>query len=146
MAYCVITDLQKMIPDRILIQLSDEENGTTINAVRVQESIDSGAEEIDAYIGAVAALPITGDVPAILGKLNADIAIYNLYSRLQEKIPDTRQTRYDDAIKLLDRIASGSITFGLQPKPEAPVDVAAEVSIVSTRDTIYTPEMMEQYL
>ncbi len=146
MAYCTIADLQKMIPDYNLIRLSDEENGTTINTVRVQESIDSGAEEIDSYIGAVAALPITGEIPGILGKINVDIAFYNLYSRMQEVIPETREKRYKRAIDLLLRIVKDPASFGIQPAPEASESAVGAVSIASTPDTIYTTELMGQYL
>ena len=145
MAYCEITDLQKMIPDKNLIQLSDEEAGIAINTTRVQESIDSGAKEIDSYIGKSAALPITGTVPPVLGKINVDIAIYNLYSRMQEKIPETRQVRYNNAIKLLQRIANDPIAFGVDPIPDAPAEVLGAVSIYSSRDRIYTTEKMETF-
>ena len=144
MAYCEITDVQKMIPDAVLIRLSDDEGAGAINTTRVQESIDSGGEEIDSYIGQVCALPIGGTAPPILGKLNVDIAIYNLYSRLQEKIPETRQTRYDNAIKILMKIANGEMTFGLQPEPAEPETTSFE-SIAETRDQIFTSDTLDMY-
>ena len=144
MAYCEITDVQKMIPDAVLIRLSDDEGAGVINTTRVQESIDSGAEEIDSYIGQVCALPIGGTAPPILGKLNVDIAIYNLYSRLQETIPGTRQTRYDNAIKILMKIANGEMTFGLQPEPAEP-ETASFESISETRDQIFTSDTLDMY-
>ncbi len=142
-AYCVIADVQKMLPDDALIRLTDDENVETMDTTRLQESIDSAGEEIDAYIGGVCDLPISGTVPSILGKLNVDIAIYNLYSRLQEIIPDTRQKRYDNALKVLSQIAAGKVSFGLTPPPAA--SETTKGAVASYRDKIFTSDKMDQY-
>jgi len=143
MGYCEITDIQKMLPDRTIIQLTDDEKTGAIGNDRLMESIDSASEEIDAYIGAVVKLPISGDVPPILGKLSADITVYNLYSRLQEKIPDTREQRYRNAVRILEKIASGDMSFGLQPEPETPTSPSA--SMVCSRKKIFSENRLEMY-
>jgi phage gp36-like protein len=71
MTYCTIDDVKKMIDEIKLIRLTDDENTGAINSDRLQEAINSAAEEIDTYIGGRIALPINGDAPPILGKLRS---------------------------------------------------------------------------
>ena len=120
MAYCTIDDLKKLLPEAVLIRLTDDESAGVVNEARAQEAIDSAGEEIDTYMGGKFALPITGTVPPILGKLNTDIAIYNLYSRLKETVPETRSERHKNAVHLLEKIMEGKISIGLQPLPDSP--------------------------
>lgn len=145
MVYCIIADVQKMLPDTILIEVTDDEGAPdAIETTRLQESIDSGGEEIDAIIGGVVLLPITGTVPPILGKLNVDIAIYNVYSRLMEEIPQTRIDRYKRAIEMLMQIAEGEISIGIQPPPAAPVSGAGWPS-KTTRNKEFTSDTLDMY-
>ena len=122
MAYCTIDDLKKMLPEAVLIRLTDDSNTGAIVTARAQEAIDSAAEEIDVYLGSRIALPITGTVPPVLGKSNVDLAIYNLFSRVKETVPETREKRYRNAIRLLEKVSEGKISLGIQPPPDAPAD------------------------
>ena len=119
MAYCTLADIQLKLPDAQLIRLTDDEDAGVINTDRVQEAIDAAADEIDGWIGGRVALPLTKSVP-MLTQINVDMAIYHLYSRYQESIPDTRETRYKDAVKLLEKINAGDISLGVQAPPEPP--------------------------
>ena len=146
MGYCTTTDLEKLLPEAKLIRLTDDEATGAVNTDRLQEAIDSGQEEIDTYLGNRFDLPITGTVPPILGKMNVDIAIWNLYSRVTEEIPDTRQKRYDNAISFLEKVAEGKISIGLQPPPSPPDDGDYEGgSQVSARDKVMDSTTMEKW-
>jgi phage gp36-like protein len=146
MAYCTIDDVKKMIDEVKLIRLTDDENTSSINSDRLQEAINSAAEEIDTYIGGRIALPISGDTPPILGKLNVDIAIYNVYSRVKEAIPEVRAERYKAAIRFLEKLSEGKISIGCQPPPDPPNEGDyAGGSRVSVRDKIFDETTMGKY-
>jgi len=146
MAYCTIDDLKKLIPEAKLIRLTDDEGVGAVDTDRAQEAIDSAAEEMDTYMGGKFALPISGTAPPILGKINTDIAIYNLYSRVKETVPDTRAERYKNAVGLLKEIAKGNISIGLQPIPDAPdAGDYAGGNRVSARTKIFDAETMDKY-
>ncbi len=81
MAYCTIDDVKKMIDEVKLIRLTDDAGTGVIDEAKTSEAITSAAEEIDTYIGGRVKLPIAGTPPPMFGKINVDIAIYNLYSR-----------------------------------------------------------------
>ncbi|MBW2598540.1 MAG: DUF1320 domain-containing protein [Deltaproteobacteria bacterium] len=146
MAYCTPDDLQKLLPETVLIRLTDDTGAGVIDETRASEAIASSAEEIDAYIGGRVKLPIAGTAPPILGKINVDIAVYNLYSRVKEEIPQTRADRYKNAVRLLEKISKGEISTGLQPPPDPPAageyDGAGQVD---ARTKIFDAATMEKY-
>ena len=120
MAYCTQTDLEHALPEGNLIALTDDEGAGDVVAERVTEAIASADAEIDGYCAGLYSVPFA-TVPALIKKCSVDIAIYNLYSRTMEQIPDTRAARYKDAVHLLEKIAEGLI--------ELPPDAAAVGSV-----------------
>lgn len=146
MAYCTLSDLMKVLPEAVLIGLTDDDGLGVIDETRITEAIDSAVEEIDVYLGGIVKLPITGTVPPILGKINADIAVYNLYARVKENIPETRAQRYKNATALLQKIAKREISLGLQPVPDPPKEGEyAAKTHVSARDKVFDATTMEKY-
>src|SRR3990167_4705560 len=111
MPYSTLTDMKKLIPETAIIQLTDDENVGSVNQARVDEAIAQADAEIDSYCGGRYTVPFT-TVPDICRKISVDIAIYNLYSRRVEEIPETRAERYKNAMRQLEGIASGKITIG----------------------------------
>jgi len=131
--YCTIDDLKKAIPESMLIRLSDDESEGDISKGTVQEAIDSAGAEIDGYIGDRLALPLDEPYPAVLVKFCADIAVYNVYSRLREEMPDTRKERYDNAIRFLERFADGKGYIGAGGEDAQP----SAAHLVDTREKTF---------
>ena len=144
MSYCTIDDLKKALPEAVLIRLTDDAGSGVIDEAKTSEAITSAAEEIDTYIGGRVKLPIAGTPPPILGKINTDIAIYNLYSRVKEEVSQTRADRYKNAVRLLEKISKGEISIGLQPSPDPPesYDGAGQVN---TRTKIFDTDTLGKY-
>jgi len=110
MSYCTIDDIRKQVREAELIGLTDEEDtGAVVESV-VTAAIESAGVEIDGYLGGRYALPLV-TVPAILTKLAADIAVYNLYA-LGDGPPESRKERYDNAVRFLRSVAEGKISLG----------------------------------
>lgn len=145
MAYCTIEDIKKLLPEAQLIRLTDDESTGEVNTDRAQEAIDSAAEEIDGWIGERVALPLSKAIP-MLTKFNVDMAIYHLYSRYAEKMPETRETRYKDAVKTLEKIAEGRISLGVQAPPNPPAVGNYEKGMqVSVRDKDFGTTTMDKF-
>jgi phage gp36-like protein len=132
MSYCTIDDLKKLIPEDMLIQLTDDENTGAVATNRVEEAIGQADAEIDSYLAGEYAVPLN-PVPEIARKCSVDMAAYNLYSRRVEEIPETRSERYRNAVALLINIARGTAFVTAVPEPGP---AAAGGRIKSTR----TPE------
>lgn len=128
--YSTLDDMKKLLPEEMIVQLSDDEGIGVIIQDRVDEVIASADSEIDSYCGGRYSVPFAVVHP-ILKKISVDIAIYNLYSRKAEKIPETRADRYKNAIRQLELISKGQISIGVDPEPAAPSKSSSAVQVVS---------------
>ncbi len=123
MDYCSVQDVITNFDDKILIQLTDDENTGSIVESVIAESISNVTGEINGYIVKKYALPLP-TIPGSLKTYSLDMVLYRLYGRRQGPL-DWVSKQYDDAIKYLLSISNG----------DAHLDI--EVSGVST--TIENP-------
>lgn len=143
MAYSTLTDLKKLLPEDSLIQLTDDEGAGVVNSERISEAIASAEAEIDAYCGGNYSVPFAAPVPDLVKKCSVDIAIYNLYSRRVEEIPETRSDRYKNAIRQLEGIAKGTISIGEATAPTAATN--SDQAEISSVDRIFTREKLDGF-
>lgn len=125
MSYALPADIQARYPNRDLVQLTNEDpSQQTVNTAFLQTHLSDASVEIDSYLEARFALPLT-DPPAVLTRLNCDIAMYRMQSlRPLHDLEDARK-RYDDAIAMLTKVARGELTLGLANDGIEPADPAA---------------------
>lgn len=117
MAYCTQVDILDQISETELIALSDDESTGDINPDIVDRAIADADAEIDPYLMAKYTLPLTSGLD-IIRKLSVDIAIYNLFGRRSNPMPENRDRRYNAAIAMLTHLAKGTIALGdSQPAP-----------------------------
>jgi len=140
MAYSTQSDILEQLSFDELLGLTDDEQDESVNASVVTRVIADADAEIDAYCGKLYALPFSA-APPILLKLSVDMAIYNLYSR-RGLVPDFRDVRYRNALKLLANIAKGEVTLGVQPAPDPNSEQAAQTS---SNDRIFTRDTMRNF-
>ncbi len=143
MPYCTLSDIEKLIPQDTIIQLTDDEDTGSVNQARVDEAIAQADSIIDSYCGTRYSVPFS-TVPDIVKTLSVDIAIYNLYSRRVEEIPETRDQRYRNAIRQLEGIARGTISIGEDPEPAVHSEGGSE-SNKTTNDRIFTRDKLEGF-
>lgn len=97
--------------ERQLIQLTDKVNkpATTIDDTIVALHIADAESTIDSYLGKRYALPLS-EVPAVLQKIAADLAIYFLHGPTVDKDSNVA-TAYRDAKKWLEDVSKGTVTI-----------------------------------
>ncbi len=117
MAYCSLADIQKLIPELELAELTAE-SGTTPDSAVVAEAIAKADAEIDSYLGVKYAVPLAS-VPDRLRSLSEDISIYYLYVR-RSVVPEPREKAYQNAITFLRDAAKGNVVL-MDNSNEAPV-------------------------
>jgi phage gp36-like protein len=108
MPYCTQNDLETLIPVVELAELTNE-SGDIPNSTIITEIINLVDAEIDSYISVRYSIPLT-QTPEIIKGLSIDMVIYHLYSR-RSTIPLIRRTKYEDAIKLLQKVAQGNLNI-----------------------------------
>jgi len=129
MAYSTLDDLLEKISRDELIELAcdirpdDYETDEAYQEAVEQElqekiarAIEDADSEIDSYCGERYSLPFS-PVPTLIRKLSVDIAIYGLFARRQGA-PEDRKIRYDNAVKLLLKLAEGTLTLGASAPAE----------------------------
>ena len=144
MAYSTKTDIEKMIPADDVTSLTDDEGTGVQVASRVSEAIAQAHAEIDSYCGGRYSVPFS-TVPDIVKKCSVDIAIYNLYSRRVETVPETRSERYKNAIRQLEGIAKGIISIGEDPEPTASTGASYAECNKTESDRIFTRTKMKGF-
>ncbi len=136
MSYAVLSDLQKLLSDMVLLDLTDDEDSGTIDSVIVDNALETADVEINAYLAERYSVPLD-PVPEILNKMASDLAVFNLYAR-REGPPDHWQARYNNWIKMLVKIRDGKLGLGVADPEAGTSDTAQVVSKdrVFTRDTL----------
>ncbi|HHT9137382.1 MAG TPA: gp436 family protein [Candidatus Wunengus sp. YC60] len=143
MAYAIIDDIKKLIPEEAVIQLTDDEETGSVNTTRVNEAIAQADAEIDSYCARLYTIPFS-PVPDLVRKFSVDMAIYHLFSRRIEEMPEIRKDRYQNAIKQLESIAKGIMSLGEQPEPAQPSGGSVRTN-KTIDDRIFTSDMMKGY-
>lgn len=144
MNYCTLEDIKGHVPERRLVELTDDLNpndeGSIVETV-VDKAIAEAETLVNAYVVKRYALPLPS-VPPVLRMVAVDLSIYNLYERLTEmNITEGMKLRYNNAVALLKQIASGDLPLGL-PEPEAPVQGFSAISLVAGGPALFTMDSM----
>lgn len=139
MTYATQADLVERFGETEIAQLTDRDNGAVIDATVVARALADADAEIDGYLAARYALPLA-TAPALLTRLAADIARYRLYD---ERTTEAVRQRYQDATRMLDRIAAGTVDLGAAA-PEA--DTGAAVAVASRAPSrVFTTDVLRLY-
>lgn len=137
--YASLDDLKKKLNEDELIRLTDDNGLDIIDEATVNAAIEAAGVEIDSYLGERYSLPLS-PVPGLIPHLAKDIAVYNLYARNHEGPTEHWQKRYDNAIKLLERIATGDVSLG-----SGDPDTGGDDAQISVQDRIFTRETMKGF-
>lgn len=141
--YSTLDNIKKLIPEEALVQLTDDEGLGSVNEARVDEAISQADAEIDSYCGGRYNVPFT-TIPDVIKKCSVDIAIYNLYSRRVESVPEVRAERHKGAVRLLEGISKGIISPGVDPAPAASTDGRAETN-KTTDENVFSRDKLEGF-
>jgi phage gp36-like protein len=112
MSYCTVQDLLARGWETELIQLTDKQGVGVVDTVAVEQAIADATATIDSYISRFLPLPVgyKGMV-----RIACDLSRYFLYdNRVTEQV----QSRYDAAIRYLEKVAKGEILLGVDGNDE----------------------------
>jgi len=138
MPYAAKQDLIDRFGQQELIDLTDRatpQTGAIDDTVLARALADADAE-INGYLASRYTLPLAS-TPDSVKMMACNIARYYLY---EDRATEQVRVRYEDAIKFLKSVASGTCTLGLDPA-SAPVAtdggaLAAGVDRIFDRDTL----------
>jgi len=106
MAYATIDDLYEAVPEAKIVPLVDDEGDGLQVGARIDAALDRATDEIDARLEGIYDLPLD-PVPDRARALCVDMAIFHLFSRVQEEISPTRKLKYENALAFLEDVRDG---------------------------------------
>ena len=125
MPYATLQDLVDRFGYEQLAQLSDRDAGAVIDEVVVSRALADADAEIDGYLAALYALPLT-IVPALLVRMACDLARYRLFG---DRVTEQVRQLYTDAVRDLKAIAIGAIKIdGAAPLAPSSASTTIKVS------------------
>jgi phage gp36-like protein len=129
-AYAGTQDLVDRFGAEELAARTDREGGATIEADVVARALEDASAEIDLYLAARYAVPVT-PTPPQLAQLCCDIARYRLW---QPAPPEGVRLAYQDAVRALRDLADGrAVLAGAQPPMSAPAGGAVLIDAPERR-------------
>lgn len=143
--YSTLDDLKNMLPERVLLQLADDENAGEFVAVpanaaytRVVDAIRRADTLIDGYISGRYSLPFQ-TTPDLVKDISVNLAVCELYSRNHEAVlPEAIAARRKDNIKTLENIQKGLVVLHEPAKTEP-----AEILVNKTADDrVFTDDLL----
>ena len=116
--YCSLADLLEQVPERTLIQLTNEELDFDTPAAVKTDVVDGciryAEELIDAHLRGRYTLPLA-EIPTVLRDIAITLVRYRLYTRRPEgAVPDTVKDDHKEARRQLEALRDNKLTLGLQ--------------------------------
>jgi phage gp36-like protein len=105
MSYASQADMIERFGATELAQRTDRTNGTVIDVAVLARALADADAEIDVYLSKRYTLPLES-TPTSINRLACEIARYRLFD---DGVPETVRARYQDAVGLLKRMASGEV-------------------------------------
>ncbi len=130
--YAALSDMRTQFTDRLLIQLTDEDDAGAIDQTKVTRALTDATSLIDGYARAANyKVPLT-PVSSLLVRCACDIALYFLYVNSP---PDNVVKAYDNQIKWLKAIKSGDVVLDVAGTiaPAADNMILTDASIVACK-------------
>lgn len=137
MSYSVEADIIKALPEETVIELTDDEETGEIHSPFVDDAISKSDGEIDAYLVNRYSTPLAVPIPDIIRGISVDIAIYYLYKRRVEELPETRVMSYKDSIRTLRDIRDGKMPLPITEEEES---TASDIAFGAVRSSHFHNE------
>lgn len=136
MAYCTQGDIEKRIPEAVLIDLTDDDGIGAVASDAVDAAIADADEEIDAFLAIRYSMPFDA-TPAMVLRLSADLTVCNLYARRAHlDLPKQWETRCAQARRMLEKLADGRMALDV-PEPATDSDGGVE-TIAASSDRVFS--------
>ena len=147
MSYCSISDIQAVIANDDLVQLTNDSGSDTVDTNKINDAVSYVENVIDGYLRGRYDLPLAS-IPDELRYLTIDFVVYKLYSRrMYTEIPESVRRKYEEVIKTLEKIQKGSFNLGIESSEafEQPTLKTNKDSSFSSVNKYYNADKWDEY-
>lgn len=109
--YAAPSDIRERVPEEVLVQLTDDPQAGETDAIIVREALRWADSVINGFLCRRYTLPFA-QPHSVLGEISADIAVYHLYSRRMDVVPEVWEKRWEFWRKWLEDVAKGDLSLG----------------------------------
>lgn len=111
MAYSTKSDIQEILSDEDLIQLTDDSDPVdTVDDTKITSAIKRADNEINTFLRGKHDLPVTSAIALAVKDWSVSLAIYQLYRRrINLEIPDVLRDDIEDVRKKLGMVQAGTL-------------------------------------
>ena len=141
MTYASSADMTARFGEAELAQLTDPESGRQLNSAVLGRALGDAEAEIDSYLGKRYQLPLS-TVPPVLQRLCCDMARYHLHTLVAS---ETVRQRYEDAVSLLKKIASGDVELPTAAPLVVTTSGSGNMVAVSSRASVFSASALQDY-
>ena len=113
MAYATREDIVELYGDDVLVRVADIDRDGIADDDVVEKGLQGADEVCNAYLSSQYTVPVV-PTPGVVKTCAIDIAVYRM-ALMRGARTDEMRVRYEDALKLLDRIAQGKVGLGIPP-------------------------------
>lgn len=139
--YLTEADLYTVMSEAELVQMADDAGTGLADPSVIAGALADAEAEVNAYLQERYTLPLAV-VPALVKRVARDVAVWNLYSRRKLTDEVVRQ-RYQDAVRLLEKISSGQVSLGVVGPP--PESAPSGVPQFDTPERLFTRDHLKGF-
>jgi len=148
MSYCTLTDIQSVIPERQLINLTVDvpDVDSVVDENVFSECAEVSDSTINGYIRARYTLPLAV-IPQFLKSIAVDITAYRLYMRRPQDIPEHIKENHKIALSQLSAIQKGNVLLedpSELPEGAMPPKKSSFVTNKRREDRVFSNLMMRK--
>lgn len=118
MPYITLQDMIDQFGEREMIALSDRMDAGEVDPDVVARAIATATSEVDAYVAAKAAIPLSSVSP-IVNRHCCNLARFHLVGAEAQSTEEIR-TAYEDAVKFFRGVGEGKVQLGVDGANQAP--------------------------
>lgn len=108
-AYVATADIYNVLSSKLVAQLTDDTNGTTVDTDKVDSALDRAEGVVNSYVGKQYDVPLDTPVSGDIVHAVLTLSVCYLYRRRPGALPAEAKEACKDVMEWLEKVASGEL-------------------------------------
>ena len=134
MPYATKADIDQLYGSDLLVRIADYDRDGTPDDEVVDRGLQAADEVCNAYLSAQYAVPVI-PIPGVIRTCAIDIAVYKIALGRTGRTDEMR-VRYEDALRILEKVSTGKVGLGLPPVTTTGTDANGNPTTTTTNPNV----------